>query len=62
MVALGPYRAEITCHKYTVHNRGNQECVGTTYPNQAPLTQRQAATKVQAAFRGLTTRRVYSKN
>lgn len=51
------YRAEITCYTYNVKGK---QAVGSTFPGQAPLTQSQAATKVQAAFRGLNIRRQHS--
>lgn len=59
VVQLGPYRTELTCYSYNVKGK---KAVGSTFPGQAPLTQGQAATKVQAAFRGLQIRRQYSNS
>ncbi len=47
LVQLGPYRTEITCYKW--HFKGG-DAVGATFPGQAPLSQNQAATKVQVRF------------
>lgn len=56
VVPLGPYRVEITVHRY--RSRG-QDYIGTAYPGPAPLTEDQAATKIQSTFRRkqATTRR-----
>lgn len=56
-VTLGPYVSEITCYKYHV---GKKDAVGSTFPGTAPLNANQAATKVQAAFRGMDVRRLYN--
>lgn len=56
---LGPYRTELTCYSYYVKGK---KAVGTTFPGEAPLSSGQAATRVQAAFRGLKIRRQYSNS
>ena len=57
IVRVGPYWAEITCHSYNVEK--GKKAVGTSYPGQA--VDHQAAGKIQAAFRGLSAKRVYDK-
>lgn len=56
-VHLGPYRAEITCYKYTMQGK---EFVGTSFPGLPPLDRDEAATKIQSQFRGMQSRRLYS--
>ncbi|CAK4086180.1 unnamed protein product [Aphanomyces euteiches] len=52
-VQLGPYRVIIKCFAI---GRGDRAKIGTSFPEACPLTEDQAATKIQARFRGLKTR------
>lgn len=56
-VQLGPYRAEITCYKYTVQGK---KYVGSSFPGLPPIEVDEAATKIQSQFRGMQSRRVYN--
>ena len=50
-LALGAYKVMIRCHSFS---RG---MVGTAFPEELPLDQEEAATKIQASFRGTKHRR-----
>ncbi|KAF0761003.1 hypothetical protein AaE_003484 [Aphanomyces astaci] len=52
-VQLGPYRAIVKCFCI---GRGDRAKIGSSFPDACPLTEDQAATKIQAQFRGLKTR------
>lgn len=52
-VQLGPYLANIKCFPF---GRGKDIKVGTAFPEALPLTEAQAATKIQAILRGCHTR------
>ena len=52
-VQLGPYLCNIKCFSF---GRGKDAKIGTTYPEALPLTEAQAATKIQSILRGRITR------
>jgi hypothetical protein len=56
IVTLGPYRTEITCHKY--RSRG-AEYIGTTFPGPAPADEDQAAAVIQRNYRDTRGRRTH---
>lgn len=48
-VELGPYHANIKCYTF---GRGQNTKIGTAFPEALPLTEKQAAVRIQASFRG----------
>ncbi|KAF0690647.1 Aste57867_17953 [Aphanomyces stellatus] len=52
-VQLGPYRVIVKCFSI---GRGDRAKIGSSFPEALPLTEEQAATKIQAVYRGLKTR------
>ena len=52
-VQLGPYLCNIKCFSF---GRGKDTRIGTAFPEALPLTEVQAATKIQAIMRGSRTR------
>lgn len=52
-VQLGPYLCNIKCFSF---GRGKDTKIGTAFPEALPLTEAQAATKIQAILRGRHTR------
>jgi len=54
VVQCGPYSALITCYK--MHVRGKM-LIGSAFPSEAPLSDKDAAVKIQAAARGQQCRR-----
>jgi hypothetical protein len=48
-VQLGPYLCNIKCFTF---GRGKDTKIGTAFPEALPLTEAQAATKIQAIMRG----------
>jgi hypothetical protein len=53
IVQLGPYRANIKCYPF---GRGQNVKIGSAFPDTAPLTEEQAAVKIQAHARGVIAR------
>jgi len=49
IVTVGPYRALITCYKF---NSRGKTYIGSAFPSEAPLSEEQAASKIQALARG----------
>ncbi|CAI5745727.1 unnamed protein product [Peronospora destructor] len=52
-VQLGPYLCNIKCFSF---GRGKDTKIGTAFPEALPLTEAQAATKIQSILRGRITR------
>ena len=52
-VQLGPYLCNIKCFSF---GRGKDTRIGTAFPEALPLTEAQAAIKIQAVIRGSRTR------
>ncbi|GMF33294.1 unnamed protein product [Phytophthora fragariaefolia] len=52
-VQLGPYLCNIKCFSF---GRGKDTKIGTAFPEALPLTEKQAATKIQAILRGCRAR------
>ncbi|CAI5728119.1 unnamed protein product [Peronospora effusa] len=52
-VQLGPYLCNIKCFSF---GRGKDTKIGTTFPEALPLTEAQAAAKIQSILRGRITR------
>lgn len=52
-VQLGPYKTQITCHKFPSHPRpGQKQYLATSFPSEVPLDENEAATLIQARVRG----------
>lgn len=49
VIQLGPYLCNIKCFSF---GRGNNVKIGTSFPEALPLTEAQAAVKIQALLRG----------
>ncbi|DBA04172.1 TPA: hypothetical protein N0F65_004280, partial [Lagenidium giganteum] len=54
VVQLGPYSCNIKCYSF---GHGDRMKIGTAFPEALPLTEAQAAVKIQASFRGRMARK-----
>ena len=52
VVQVGPYRVVITCHTWPAHPKPGQKLhIATSFPQEAPLDENEAATKIQSQAR-----------
>lgn len=56
-VKLGPYQLRVKCYKW---NSRGKTYVATSYPEEQPFSQGEAASKIQSQFRARRGRREYS--